>query len=51
MRISVRSLINTDVLIVQAAMVSGYQQILSEDMQHGERFGADQIVNPFIDTL
>ena len=46
-----RSLIDTDALIVQAAMVSGCQQILSEDMQHGARFGVVQIVNPFADDL
>jgi len=39
-----------DALIVQAAMVSGCQQILSEDMQHGARFGAVQIVNPFANS-
>jgi predicted nucleic acid-binding protein len=38
-----------DALIVQAAMASGCQRVLTEDMQHGARFGAVQIVNPFLD--
>jgi predicted nucleic acid-binding protein len=37
-----------DALIVQAAAVSGCQQVLSEDMQHGLRIAGVQIVNPFL---
>ena len=36
-----------DALILQAAIVSGCQQLLSEDMQHGATFGGVRIVNPF----
>jgi len=38
-----------DALILQAAIVSGCQQLLSEDMQHGAIFGGVRIVNPFLD--
>lgn len=38
-----------DALIVQAALVSGCKRLLSEDLQHGARFGAVQVVNPFLD--
>lgn len=38
-----------DALIVQAALASGCQRVLTEDMQHGARYGAVQIVNPFLD--
>lgn len=38
-----------DALIVQAAQASGCLQVLSEDMQHGARYGGVQIVNPFVD--
>jgi predicted nucleic acid-binding protein len=38
-----------DALILQAAIVSGCQQLLSEDMQHGAAFGGVRIVNPFLD--
>ena len=37
-----------DALILQAAVVSGCQRVLSEDMQHGASFGAVRIVNPFL---
>ena len=37
-----------DALIVQAALVSGCQRVLSEDMQHGASFGGVRIENPFI---
>ena len=37
-----------DALILQAAIVSGCQQLLSEDMQHGATFGGVRIVNPFL---
>ena len=38
-----------DALIVQAAQASGCQRVLTEDMQHGARYGGVQIVNPFVD--
>jgi len=37
-----------DALILQAAIVSGCQQLLSEDMQHGATYGGVRIVNPFL---
>ena len=37
-----------DALILQAAIVSGCQQLLSEDMLHGATFGGVRIVNPFM---
>ena len=37
-----------DALILQAAIVSGCQQLLSEDMQHGSTFGGVRIVDPFL---
>ena len=36
-----------DALIVQAALLSGCQRVLSEDMQHGATFGGVRIENPF----
>ena len=36
-----------DALMLEAAIVSGCQQLLSEDMQHGATFGGVRIVNPF----
>ena len=39
-----------DALILQAAISSGCQQLLSEDMQNGATFGGVRIVNPFLDT-
>ena len=36
-----------DALIVQAALDSRCQMILSEDLQHGRRFGELEIANPF----
>ncbi len=36
-----------DALIVQAAAVSGCERVLSEDMQHGARYGGVRIENPF----
>ena len=38
-----------DALIVQAAQQSGAERLLSEDFQHGRRFGDVMIVNPFED--
>ena len=37
-----------DALIVQAAVASGCQRVLSEDMQHGASFGGVRIENPFL---
>ena len=37
-----------DALILRAAMVSGCQQLLTEDMQYGASFGGVRIVNPFL---
>ena len=37
-----------DALIVQAALVSGCQRVLSEDMQHAAVYGGVRIENPFI---
>ena len=36
-----------DALIVAAAMEVGCHRLLSEDLQHGRRFGDCEIVNPF----
>jgi len=41
----VRSLLDTN---LQAAIVSGCQPMLSEDLQHGATFGDVRIVNPFL---
>lgn len=37
-----------DALIVQAAVASGCQRLLSEDMQHGAAFAGTRIENPFL---
>ena len=37
-----------DALIVQAAVVSGCQRVLSEGLQHGAVYGGVRIENPFI---
>jgi len=37
-----------DALILQAAIVSGCQQLLSEDMQYRATCGGVRIVNPFL---
>ena len=37
-----------DALIVAAAIESGCETLFTEDMQHGRKFGAVTIVNPFI---
>ena len=39
-----------DALIVQAAAVSGCQQVLTEDMQHGGTIAGVRIENPFKDA-
>lgn len=44
------SLLFYDALILQAAIVSGCQRLLSEDMQHGATLGGVRIVNPFLDS-
>ena len=36
-----------DALIVEAAALSGYRELLSEDLQPGFRYGGVTIVNPF----
>jgi len=36
-----------DGLVVQAALVAGCGILLSEDLNHGQRFGPLRIVNPF----
>jgi predicted nucleic acid-binding protein len=36
-----------DALIIQAALQSGASTLLSEDMQHGQRFGELTVRNPF----
>jgi predicted nucleic acid-binding protein len=38
-----------DALIAQAALASGCQRVLTEDMQHGASYGGVKIVNPFAD--
>ena len=43
-----RGLSFCDALIIQAAIVSGCRQWLSQDMQHGASFGQVRIVNPFL---
>ena len=37
-----------DSLIVSAAMQARCEVLFSEDMQHGQRFGALQVRNPFL---
>ncbi len=37
-----------DALIVQSATESGCRRLLTEDLQHGQRFGSLQIENPFL---
>lgn len=39
-----------DALIVQAAIKSGCERVLSEDMQHGAVFAGVRIENPFAST-
>lgn len=36
-----------DALIVAAAIRTGCRELLTEDMQHGQKFGTVEIVNPF----
>ena len=37
-----------DAMVIQAAQESGCDTLFSEDLQNGRRFGAVQIVNPFL---
>jgi predicted nucleic acid-binding protein len=37
-----------DALIVQAALRAGAERLVSEDLQHGRRFGVLAIDNPFV---
>ena len=39
-----------DGLIVQAALDARCDVLLSEDLQHGRRFGSLEVVNPFLST-
>lgn len=39
-----------DALIVAAAADAGCRMLVSEDMQHGRKFGALTIENPFLDS-
>jgi len=39
-----------DALIIEAAMRSGAKTLLSEDMQHGRKFGLLTIRNPFVES-
>ena len=37
-----------DALVVRAALASGCARLLSEDLQHGQRFEGLEVVNPFV---
>ena len=37
-----------DALIVQAAIYSGAETLYSEDLSHGQKYAAVQVVNPFL---
>jgi predicted nucleic acid-binding protein len=37
-----------DGLVIRSALVSGCSRLLSEDLQHGRRFDALEVVNPFV---
>lgn len=37
-----------DALVVRAALISGCRTLYSEDLQHGRRFDALEVVNPFL---
>ena len=47
-RLFAHSLSVWDGLIVQAALEAGCDALLTEDLQHGRRFGNLEIVNPFL---
>lgn len=38
-----------DALIIEACIVGGAEVLYTEDLQHGARFGALRIVNPFLE--
>ena len=38
-----------DALIVESAIDAGAEVLLTEDLQHGQRFGRLRVVNPFLD--
>jgi predicted nucleic acid-binding protein len=38
-----------DALVIEGAMRSGARTLLSEDLQHGQRFGEVTVRNPFIE--
>jgi len=40
-----------DALIVEAALRGKCERLYSEDLQHGRRFGATQVINPFVDRV
>ena len=40
-----------DCLVLAAAQHSGCTLVLSEDMQHEGRFGAVQVINPFLASI
>jgi predicted nucleic acid-binding protein len=40
-----------DALIVAAALEAGCDTLLTEDMQHGRKFGSLTVVNPFIESV
>lgn len=40
-----------DSLIVSAAQIQDCDYLLSEDMQHGQKIGRTQIINPFVSDL
>ena len=44
-----RDRISWDALILTAAAVAGCEEVLSEDLRHGQSFGRVRIVNPFRD--
>lgn len=37
-----------DAMVVEAAILSGAQTLYTEDLTHGQRFGALTVVNPFL---
>lgn len=39
-----------DALVVVAAVKSGASVIYTEDLNHGQRFGSVQVLNPFLET-
>jgi predicted nucleic acid-binding protein len=38
-----------DAMIIEAALLAGADTLLTEDLQHGRRFGALTVHNPFIE--